>query len=137
MIAVRKLGLCNALKWHTKEFQKRTRIECELTIIPEKIELDPERSITLFRIYQEVLTNVARHSKANRVKSTFSQQKDQLFLEVIDNGIGMREEEMENPKSFGLIGIRERVFVWGGKTQILSKEGDGTTILISIPLNKT
>jgi signal transduction histidine kinase len=48
----------------------------------------------------------------------------------------MREEEMENPKSFGLIGIRERVFVWGGETQILSKEGDGTTIMVSIPWNK-
>jgi signal transduction histidine kinase len=130
------LGLCKALKWHTKEFQKRTRIECELTIIPENIELDPERSITLFRIYQEALTNVIRHSKANRVKSIFAQQKDQLVLEVSDNGIGMCEEEMENPKSFGLIGIRERVFVWGGETQILSKEGNGTTIRVTIPWNQ-
>ena len=126
-------GICDALAWQAKEFQKRTGIECVLTISPENIQLDPERSIAIFRIYQEALTNVARHAEADHVQTFFLKRDDKIILEICDNGKGMCEEEMETSKSFGLFGIRERVLIWKGEAKILSKEGKGTTISVSIP----
>ncbi len=129
------LGLCEALKWLAKEFQKRTEIQCELTIHPDQIDLDPERATAFFRIYQEALTNVARHANASLVQSSFEKQGNQLALKVKDNGKGMVISKAEDPKSFGLIGIRERVLVFGGEISIQSNRGEGTLITISIPIN--
>jgi PAS domain S-box-containing protein len=130
------LGICDALEWQAKEFQKRTGIECVLTIRPENIDLDPERSIALFRIYQEALTNVARHADANYVQSYFLKQNGKIILEICDNGKGMPQEKLEGSKSFGLFGIQERILVWNGEAKFLSKEGGGTTISVSIPLDQ-
>jgi PAS domain S-box-containing protein len=126
-------GICDALEWQAREFQKRTGIECVLTISPENIQLDPERSIALFRIYQEALTNVARHADANHVQSYFLKQNGKIILEICDNGKGMSQEELESSKSFGLFGIQERILIWKGEAKFLSKEGGGTTISVSIP----
>lgn len=131
------LGIGDALAWQARQFQKRTGIECVLTITPDSFELDPERSIALFRIYQEALTNVARHADANYVKSFFLIRDGKIILEICDNGKGMREEEIESSKSFGLFGIRERILIWKGEAKILSKAGKGTTISVSIPWDQT
>ncbi len=128
------MGLCETLKWQNQEFQKRTGTNCEIIIEPEEIVVDPELSTALFRIYQEALTNVARHAKANRVQTSFKKQLDSLVLEIEDDGIGMDEKIMDNPHSLGLIGIRERVLAWGGEFRLRSGPGKGTTLTIVIPL---
>ncbi len=129
------LGLCDALKWQTKEFKKRTGIQCELTLHPKKIHLDPDRSTTFFRIYQEALTNVARHADASEVFASFKQNQNQLELEVRDNGKGIEEDQISNIKSLGLTGIYERALPWGGTVLIKGRPGKGTTITVRIPIN--
>ena len=131
------MGLCETLKWQNNEFQKRTGTICELIIEPEKIVVDPEISTALFRIYQEALTNVARYAKATQVQTSFKKQSNSLVLEIKDNGIGMDEKIVDDPHSLGLIGIRERVIIWGGKFHLRSDPGKGTTLTIVIPLNES
>ncbi len=130
------LGLCETLKWQTKEFQKRTGIPCELNIEPEQIPVDPERSTALFRIYQEALVNVVRHARADRVETVFKKEHGNLVLEVKDDGVGMDADLVENPKSLGLIGIRERILVWRGEMQLKSELGKGTALKITIPVGE-
>ncbi|MFQ5442978.1 MAG: PAS domain S-box protein [Nitrospinales bacterium] len=129
------MGLCETLKWQSKEFQKRTGTICDLIIEPEKIIVDTERSTALFRVYQEALTNVARHAKANRVQTSFKKESNNLILEIKDNGIGMDEKSVGDPQSLGLIGIRERVLIWGGQFQLRSEPGKGTAMTIIIPFS--
>lgn len=129
------MGLCETLKWQNNEFQKRTGTNCELILEPEEIVVDPERSTALFRIYQEALTNVARYAKANKVQTSFKKQLNSVVLEIKDNGIGMDEKIVDDPHSLGLIGIRERVIIWGGKFHLHSERGKGTTLTIVIPLS--
>jgi signal transduction histidine kinase len=130
------LGICEGLRWLAKEFEKRTGIPCDLSIEPNKIEVDPERSIAIYRIYQETLTNVARHAAALNVQSSFVKKTNHLILKVRDNGKGMDRNKVENPMSLGLIGIRERALVWGGRTQIQTSPGKGTEIIVTIPLDE-
>ncbi len=128
------LGLSEALRWQAKQFQNRTGIDCELTMQPEDIELDPDRSIAFFRIFQEALTNIARHAEATKIQASFKLCLEAIVLKVEDNGKGMDLEKAEDPSSLGLIGIRERSLVWGGQTTIKSQPGHGTLIEVSIPL---
>jgi PAS domain S-box-containing protein len=127
------MGICEALKWQVKEFHKRTGIECELKIEPEAIYLDDERSTMFFRIFQEALTNVARHAGASQVKSVFRQSDKKWTLEVQDNGQGMDASLVDDSKSLGLIGIRERIHLWGGVMQIDCQSGKGLKIIVNIP----
>ena len=129
------MGLCETFKWQNSEFQKRTGTICELIIDPDEIVVDPELSTALFRIYQEALTNVARYAKANRVQTSFKKELNRLVLEIKDDGIGMDEKIAEDPHSFGLIGIRERVMAWGGEFYLRSDLGKGTTLTIVIPIS--
>jgi len=129
------MGLCETFKWQSSEFQKRTGTICELIIEPDEIVVDPERSTALFRIYQESLTNVARYAKATRVQTSFKKELNRLVLEIKDNGIGMDEKIADDPHSFGLIGIRERVMAWGGGFYLRSDLGKGTTLTIVIPIS--
>lgn len=127
------LGICDALKWHTDEFIKRTGIDCQLTWSPENIQLDPDRSTAFFRIYQEALTNVARHANASKVAIFFKQDQNLFKLEIKDNGKGIEEGQFSNPKSLGLIGINERSLLLGGTVQIQGSPEEGTTITVCIP----
>lgn len=129
------MGLCETLKWQSEEFQKRSGVICELKIEPDEIIVDPARSTALFRIYQEALTNVARHAKAKFVHTSLTRQENSLVLIIMDNGIGMDEKTVDNPHSLGLIGIRERVLIWRGKFDLRSIQGKGTTLTITIPSN--
>lgn len=131
------LGVCEALRWQTGEFKERTGIECELIIRPEMIDLDAERSTTLFRVYQEALTNVARHAGASRIDVRCEQFPDRVELEVKDNGRGINEEKLSDSHSLGLVGIRERVLLWKGETQITGKPGQGTRLFVQIPIQTT
>jgi signal transduction histidine kinase len=127
------LGLTAAIEWHAEEFQRRTSIHCELSISPHSITLDQDRSIAVFRIFQETLTNVARHAGADSVTVFLTDNGDEIELVISDNGRGITREEIDDSRSFGLIGIRERAHVWGGTASVTGKPGDGTTVSVCIP----
>jgi len=128
-------GLLAAIEWQTKEFQKRTAIRCKLTINITELSLDEYRSISIFRIYQEILTNIARHAEATRVDITLEKIGFELELRVSDNGKGIRQEQLSNLKSFGLLGMNERANSMSGKITISGILGIGTTVTLRIPLN--
>ncbi len=107
-----------------------------MQIRPDKLEIDPDRSTTLFRVYQETLTNIARHAEASRVEVRCEQFPDQVELEVNDNGRGILEEEIMHSQSLGLAGIRERLLVWGGEVFISGKPNQGTRVFVRIPTAK-
>ena len=130
------LGLMAAIEWQVQEFQERTRIKCELTADGKDINLDRDLATGVFRILQEALTNVARHANATRVEVSLMERDGQLVLQVRDNGKGITAKQISHPKSFGLIGMRERVRSWNGSVKIEGISGKGTIVTVSIPLNQ-
>lgn len=131
------LGLAAAIEWQAKEFRDRTGIECEMKCSLDSIAMDRERSTAIFRIFQEALTNVARHAEATRIVINMRQETHSLLLKVRDNGKGITREEIFDPNSFGLIGIRERVHQWEGKVKIKGVSGKGTVVFVSLPVNNS
>jgi two-component system sensor histidine kinase UhpB len=128
------LGLTAAIEWQAKDFQQHTGIVCEVKVEPEEMSIDSEISTAIFRIFQETLTNITRHSGATRVSVNLVQTDNVLELHVHDNGRGITPEEMNDPKSFGLIGIRERAQYWRGAVEINGKPEVGTTIFVQFPM---
>jgi len=102
----------------------------------EDIVVDAARATTLFRICQEALTNVARHSNATRIDLSLTKIGTALRLEVRDNGRGIPEEAVADPKSLGLMGMRERVLPWGGDIHIRGVQGNGTVVSVHIPFGE-
>ncbi|MEO7984640.1 MAG: histidine kinase [Bacteroidota bacterium] len=127
-------GLIEALDWQSREFEKRSGIPVSFWTSEEKNELTPAMSIGLFRIYQEVLTNVARHAEANSIKTSLEFLPGQLFLTIADDGKGF--DPAIPTRSLGLLGMKERAYMFGGTIKIESEPGKGTTILISVPLDE-
>jgi signal transduction histidine kinase len=131
------LGLIAAIEWQSKDFQSRTAIECRVSFKHGNIKVPENSSIALFRIYQETLTNVARHSKATHVRVSMHNKDDNIVFQIRDNGIGIEESHLSSPRSFGLMGIRERAVALGGDVEIIGIQTKGTTLTVSIPLNGT
>jgi len=129
------LGLIAAIEWQAKDFQRHTGIVCEVLAEPEEMNINSEISTAMFRIFQETLTNIARHSRATRVTVDLIQANDVLKLQVHDNGRGITAEEINDPKSFGLIGIRERAQYWHGTVEINGKPEVGTTIIVRFSMS--
>jgi PAS domain S-box-containing protein len=127
------LGIKEALDWQCQEFTKRTGINVSFTSAIEKLNLPQAIPTALFRIVQEALTNVARHSKATKVNCTFEESNNELLLCVWDNGQGFSLSNQER-KTLGLLGIRERVAILKGQYSIASEPGQGTSISIKIPI---
>lgn len=127
-------GLPEAILWHAKEIEKRTGIKFKITLIPENITMDKNKSVIIYRIIQELLTNIIRHARATKVEIKLKHRDNKLFVFVKDNGIGI--EENVNRKSFGLLGIKERVQYWQGVLHIKGKQGKGTSVTIILPMSK-
>ncbi len=127
------LGLGAAAEWAVNEFQKRTRIRCRITVDPPDLTLDADRSTALFRILQEALTNILRHAKATRVVVHLTKRRDGIELRVRDNGRGITALRIKDPKSTGLVGMRERVLPWGGSVTFDGRQGKGTEVIVAIP----
>ncbi len=128
------LGLVAAIEWQAGQFRERTGIECEAALDPDSISLDRERSTMFFRILQEALTNVTRHSQATKVKIGLIKRERKLMLKVRDNGKGITKSQISNAKSLGLIGMRERVRPWRGEVKIRGVQNKGTILVVSMPL---
>ena len=129
-----EIGLAAAFEWQSREFQRRTGIRCLVAIDPNFVDPDKERSTALFRIFQELLTNVARHANATRVNATLVEGRTALALSVEDNGRGIRDNEIESPRSLGFLGLRERVLAFGGVIDVRGDEGKGTKVYVTIPI---
>lgn len=127
------LGLAATIEWQTREFQNRTEIECRIISLHEDVRISSEKATAVFRIFQELLTNVARHAEATLVDIRMEKQNGEVILEVSDNGRGIKESELSNTKSLGLLGMRERALVFGGQVHIARAEGKGTRVTVSIP----
>ncbi len=127
------LGLAAAVEWLAGDFEKRTRIECRSRIEPEEIRVGANVATDLFRILQECLTNVARHSRASWVRINLEQTEDATTLMVTDDGIGISDIQSNGAASFGLQGIRERISALKGKVDIQGIPVEGTSINVTIP----
>jgi signal transduction histidine kinase len=127
------MGLVAAVGWQAKDFQKRTGIRCRVKLPPETTKLDIDVSTTAFRIFQEILTNVARHSRATRVDIDLEVGEERLRLEVADNGVGIGQSELDGKKSLGLLGMHERALLFGGEVNISGAPGHGTRVAVTIP----
>lgn len=130
-----KLGLKEAIEWHAGEFEKRSNIKCVTHMNDEEIILNPEKSISVFRIFQETLTNTARHSGATEVLIDLKLINGWMILSIKDNGRGITPAEIEKGSSLGILGMKERVLILGGIWNISGEKDSGTTVQIKIPLN--
>ena len=131
--AVLDLGLAAAVEWQVQEFQARSGIQCKVRLLTREV-VASNASTAMFRIFQETLTNVARHAKATRAEVVLQKQRDRLVLLIRDNGRGFDQADPSLSKSLGLLGMRERAAILGGRVNISSAPGKGTTVAAWIPL---
>lgn len=131
------LGLIAALEWQSEEFERRSGIPVDFANNLNEIKVASKIATALFRIYQELLTNIARHANATNVTTVLNITNNQLQLTVADNGVGFDPEQAANKKTLGLLGIKERTLLMNGRYEIKSKPGEGTIITITISLPDT
>jgi len=131
------LGLEDALKWHVSEFEKRTGAVCKLLIEYNLTLINKHMSVAVYRMIQEALTNVQRHAKASKVTISIAGENGKLKLIIKDNGIGIKQEKIDNSSSFGLIGIKERALSMNGYARISGKEGEGTILVIVLGIGNS
>jgi len=129
------LSLVATIEWQLQEFETRSGIEGKLISAPEETTLDVDGATTVFRIFQEILTNVARHAQATQIEVSVEEGTTFLTLQVQDNGRGMTEREIQSPKSIGLLGMRERARLREGEVQFQGTPGQGTTVTVRVPLS--
>ena len=127
-------GLIAALEWQSQEFEKRNDILCCYSCPITKLTIEKNISIGLYRIYQEALTNIARHSEADMVTSSLEKNGDHLILTISDNGRGFDPLDVKSKKTLGLLGMKERALIMKGELEIQSMPGSGAKITITIPL---
>jgi PAS domain S-box-containing protein len=128
------LGLAVTLEWHVREFAARTGIRAVVEAL-EDVRLDPDAGIAVFRILQNTLTNVDRHSSASEIRISLRQVGRKLILEVRDNGTGIASDKVADPESLGLLEMRELALVCGGRIDIHGVSEEGTTVTLEIPLD--
>jgi len=127
------LGLAAAIEWQAQEFQARTGIECLVLLPTEIFVLDEERSTAIFRIFQETLTNVARHAAATRLTVKLERSPQELVMTVEDNGKSFEQTAVFGNKSLGLLGMKERALILGGTLEVQGNPGKGTTVTVRVP----
>ncbi len=137
--ATLELGLGPAVEWQLKQFERNNGIACKLTIIAAEAEfgLDEGRTLAVFRILQESLTNVARHAQATEVDIALGQDEHGFSMTVKDNGKGLQPGDKKKANSFGLMGMKERIEALGGELNVTSSPDNGTALSIFIPIDKT
>ena len=129
-----QLGLRAAIQWQLDDFSRRAGIRCHFKASLPSAEIDRVRSTAAFRIFQELLTNVARHAEASTVRVTLAAKNGRLELEVADDGRGFERNKAQDPASFGLRAARERAAQFGGELSIDPSRRKGAAIRVTIPL---
>ncbi|HXM36101.1 MAG TPA: ATP-binding protein, partial [Pyrinomonadaceae bacterium] len=132
-IALDDLGLVEAIEWQAHQFQDRTGIivQCDCTM--ENLDLSRVQSTAAFRILQEALTNILRHAQATRVHIQMNEADGEFILTISDNGRGITDDEKSGQRTLGLLGMRERAHLIGGKVDIIGSEEKGTVVTVRIP----
>ncbi|WP_136515389.1 ATP-binding response regulator [Geomonas edaphica] len=130
-----ELGVVAAIEAEVQEMRNR-HLECTLDVPRRDTAIDKERQVSLFRIFQESMTNVMRHSGATRVEILLDLDDERALLQVTDNGCGIGSAPANN-RSLGLVGMQERAHRWGGSFEILGTPGAGTTVRAVIPLRES
>jgi PAS domain S-box-containing protein len=128
------LGLVAAVEWQAQQFQSRTGIRCECVAKTDVVDLNRERATAVFRILQEILTNVIRHAHASKVEIELLEHDGELELRVSDDGRGITAGEVNNRSSLGLLGMQERALLVGGQILINGEAGLGTTVIARLPI---
>ena len=126
------LGLPDTLEWLVEEFQQMSGIQCEI-VVESNLKINKQITTTIYRIFQEALTNIFRHSKASLVKITLENENDSLVLTIYDNGKGIPAPLVKSHRSYGIIGMRERAQYVGGTFSINTGKSKGTLIKASFP----
>ena len=129
-----EFGLIAALECLSEQFQRRTGMRSEFSATSEDVVLEPNVASEMFRLTQEILSNVARHSKASRVEIRIEEQRAGLVLQVRDNGRGITEKEINDEHSLGLLAMRERVLRLDGEFAVVGMADRGTTVTVCIPV---
>jgi signal transduction histidine kinase len=127
------LGLAAAIEWQAEEFAQRTGIGIDLHLSKEAVVLESDVVTALFRIFQETLTNVARHARASQVRVELDVGPDQVMLRVRDDGRGITERELSSSEALGLLGMRERAHALGGEVAFEGVPSRSTTVTVRIP----
>ena len=128
-------GLVAALEWQVQQFEKRTGVRCTFCCRGASEPVDVDRSTALFRIFQEILTNISRHSQATAVRATLAVGRTSARLQVRDNGIGIRVPASQD-RRLGLLGMQERAASFGGQLTIVGAPKKGTRVRVRIPLRR-
>ena len=128
-----ELGLASAIEWLSNDFKKRSGIKCTLDL-QEFDEPGGIISISLFRIFQAALANIMLHSRAKSIAVKLTMSNGLLVLSVKDDGIGITQEQISSPKSFGIVGMQERAKQINGTFEIHSQANIGTEIIVMVPL---
>lgn len=131
-----ELGLNAAIEWQTEEFEKLTNIKCSLLLPKDDLKLTSNKSTAIFRIFQEALTNIARHSGADKVTISLITNQNTLNLEITDNGKGISNEQIKDLKSLGIHGMEERALIFGGQVTLDGTSGKGTKVKVEIPIEQ-
>jgi PAS domain S-box-containing protein len=129
-----ELGLVAALKRQVREFTDHTGISCETDIQVDDARITSEQATALFRILQEALTNIAKHARATQVDIRLTEEDGQSKLHIHDNGVGIKESRINDQTSLGLLGMRERLRPLNGHLQITGSQGEGTMLVVRLPL---
>lgn len=127
------MGLVPAMEWHLKEFEKRASVKTQFKMPSKELSLPDAVKTGLFRIFQESLTNVARHANAKKVDINLQVEKGKILLSIKDDGKGFEMEKAKAKKTLGILGMQERSFMMGGNYEVKSKPGKGTNVIVSVP----
>ncbi len=129
------MGLRAAIEWEIEQFQRRSGVRCLVQVTEDALNLTNEKEIAIFRIFQEAMTNIARHSKAQNVWVDLEREENEVILTIKDDGSGFSADLVEQMQSLGLLGMYERALVMRASFQLESKPGKGTTITLHVPLD--
>ena len=129
------LGLHGAIEWLIREFEQRTNIKCNLESMVENLSCrNKSYETSIFRIIQEIFINITRHAQASRVDIELAEESGEAVITVRDNGVGIKEFQILNPESFGIIGMNERAQQLGGKIEIMGIPSEGSVVTLRLPL---
>ncbi len=127
------LGLWPALQWQLQEFELNFNIPCQIDPAPIGLILEENAQTAVFRIFQEALTNIARHARATRVQVDLRPERNGILVRISDNGVGLPPGKIMEPEACGIQGMRERARTFGGDVRFEPTEGGGTSVLVKFP----
>jgi signal transduction histidine kinase len=132
------LGLLSALTWYFDRYTTQFKIEARFQHAGlERRRFEPDIETAAYRIVQEALTNVARHARVDRVEVRISADENTLSIRITDTGVGFEPDSLSVRATGGLSGMRERAILLGGRLQLESSPGHGTSLTAELPLKRT